>query len=437
MSSLQPKEKQPRTGPRKPAPEWWNEQQLSLSSSLSPEDMRLRWAALSNIGRSSAVQCFRLKQSRLASVQARLATIDSTTTLTAVPSSRALTAARNFVAKGGRTMHPSKAAYFVSKRECALKKSKLRSAETLEFRRKHASYCSIPGCVLGAITTDSASSIQSDRNHAGTDAINVLLDLINLDHIDPKTKIDVVTALSGPLRLEELKKTQPLCLWHHFLKTREEKGIRSLFDVTHDYRVVALIKTFLGCQHPEHDSMKYASLVPKSSDDPRMFNFLEISHIRRGNSAYSGLNINSTIFRHILGGLAVVHCKFCHALYTVCERHHLTPESPYLADQYNVLKRISPQFVQQFEESTAGFPWATEAQRMTDQRVSSLRKNRATAAAAAEQASVDMDTVVWVDEVDDFAEAFEREEDKDVAKINQDSSQAHTQKHKDNMLMCL
>jgi hypothetical protein len=161
------------------------------------------------------------------------------------------------------------------------------------------------------------------------------------------------------------------CLFVHAKRNDAHSGCVCLRHLVkgrprvHDERVVEpdeielmSMKHTVGCQHPLHASMWYAPLIPapgvNSTTMAATQSFIDVSHIRSGE--------------------AVLHCRFCHALWGLMEQLRLF-NSPLYQAQFAQLIRVSPAFVQHFEQTTADFDWATE--RATyGARVSSGNKRR-------------------------------------------------------------
>jgi len=257
----------------------------------------------------------------------------------------------NFAARGGYRAHASKEEADAVREEAARVAAHRRSQDALEFRLQHAKGCSIEGCPLAP--------------PAGGEP-PVLLGLLEHDHIDRSTKVAKVTELKGDARIAELQKTQCLCMWHHFLRTREQLGILPIEErkkkPTDRYAIaLATRKERVHCEHPMHGSMPYASLVPSASDDPLVYGFLHASHVLRGGLHNTHFNRRSeAILSDLASGAVVIHCKFCHALWTLAEDAQLA-DTPLTQHQYRLLPSA---FVEHFKEKTAGFDWKAERVRI-------------------------------------------------------------------------
>lgn len=214
------------------------------------------------------------------------------------------------------------------------------NSDYLNFKKTHATGCSVEGCALQP-------------------SANPMISLMDHDHRDPSTKVDNVTRMTGEERAAEVAKTDCTCLWHHFLHTREQKGYQPIGKsriLKPMHQVLLEWKEYTGCEHPLHASMPYATLVPSAAEDPLMYGFLQISHVERPfRACYKKVERNDQL-RDLKSGAAVVHCYFCHRLYTMCERSKLTG-GLHSASEYATLLRQSPAFIQHFEESTTNVDW--------------------------------------------------------------------------------
>lgn len=234
------------------------------------------------------------------------------------------------------------------------------SASILRFRLERVHGCTIQGCPL-------SSPEPSDR----------ILSLFEFDHINRDTKIAYVTKLKGIERDAEFEKTQVLCLWHHFEKTRDERNYRA--NSNRAERVQCILgqeKNARGCEHPCHSAMAYADIVPRAehADSTRSTGFFHVSHIRREHT--HPVIGNSRAMRHIAdlkAGTAVVHCCFCHRLYTLCE-NAARSQRPYSDREFAVLLKQSPAFVQHFNEATAGYDWSIQVERARQRSSVSAKK---------------------------------------------------------------
>ena len=240
----------------------------------------------------------------------------------------------------------------MARRQRRLVYLKVDSEKLLTFQLQTTPGCTYRGCVLGPISRSVANQ-------------TVILALYHHDHIDRMTKISCVTKLLPGDRATELAKTQVLCLWHHFLKTRIDLGLTG--DVaTLLYPELLAEKMRRGCQHPLHCVMPYASMVPRQTDDIKFSGFFHVSHVTRGyeHTKLSGKARFEMLLHHLISSVAVVHCWFCHVLYTSCERAMLH-DLPFTQRQYEQLLVQHPAFVQHFHEVTAGFDWKSEKVRLS------------------------------------------------------------------------
>ena len=221
------------------------------------------------------------------------------------------------------------------------------SQERLDMRVMYNPGCSIDGCPLAP---------------GGW----LMFTLLENDHVDPSTKVAEVTSMRGIARHAEQLKTVCLCVWHHFVRTREQRNHRPIeervltaYGKSHLVCATVLWKETTHCEHPMHAQMPYASLVPQADDDALMVGFLQTSHVLRGVRSVEGS------LTDLLSGAAVVHCKFCHLLWTLCETTQMS-QRPFTAHQYSQLSREYPAFVAHFLSATAGFDWKAEKRRVHD-----------------------------------------------------------------------
>lgn len=235
------------------------------------------------------------------------------------------------------------------------------SADTLAFRLTHSSGCIAEDCVF---------------REGGP------LCFLQHDHRDRNDKYDMVTSsrLTGnpTARLAEVKKTDCKCLWHHYLRTREQLRFRvevASFD-SHAERDLARLKAVTGCQHPHHHTMPYASMIPSLEVDPGRGSFFQVAHKLRGKPPQrlrGGVRARQHL-ADLMASKAWLFCAFCHATYTVCERSKMS-QTPLLQFQYKQISEKFPQMVAFFDEQTHGFDWEAEKQRL-HQRMSNAMKNR-------------------------------------------------------------
>jgi len=270
----------------------------------------------------------------------------------------------NLVANGGfrqsATPEEAKAAQLLSFEKYRIR----RSEAVLDFRREHANGCSIAGCPLGT--------------GAAWDSFP-LLALLEHDHVSRATKKGHVTRLGPERRLIELPKTQSLCLWHHYQKTCSEYvrvAARKYPEPTCRGKL-RKVKLERGCEHPLHAGMPYASLMANSHPNNETAGFLHVSHSTRGDRLYKmDKDARSTIlYSDLSNDKASVCCKFCHALYTLCEGARLYT-TPLTQNQFGILLKLSPAFVQHFDVATSGFDWDKERQRMSTNKTKGWKRKR-------------------------------------------------------------
>ena len=250
-----------------------------------------------------------------------------------------------------------------------------RSNDMLSFRLANAKGCSVEGCPLAPMEDGQQ-----------------LIELMEHDHIDGTTKRACVSTLRASARDTELAKTRCVCLWHHWLHTREQTGDAPIDKNMGPPLNIALLlwKEMMHCEHPCHDSMPYAPLVSQAEEDPLIKGFLEVSHILRGRLHGKGTK-NKDHLKDLLEGRAVIHCKFCHTLWSLCEaaKLHNTPRTIH---EMGVMQDRHPAFVQHFEEQTKGFDWNAEKTRILKKGAEGRRKRKE--ATAAKAAAVEMQDVV-------------------------------------------
>ncbi len=226
------------------------------------------------------------------------------------------------------------------------------SKRWLDFRQSNATGCSVPGCVLqGPLCL-------------------ALVPLIEHDHVDDSSKLGEMSHMPLKKRDAELQKTICVCLWHHQLHTRVQNGIKPAVDRPGGARrKLSFRKEQLGCQHPLHSSMVYASLVPAAKDDPLMYGFLHVSHVSVGPKAD---HKDSSKIRDLDRGAAVIHCAFCHKLYTVLEYSKLHARAASRA--YEAAMRAKfPEFCAHFDSATAGTDWEKHSKSIHAKQVTAKR----------------------------------------------------------------
>jgi len=229
------------------------------------------------------------------------------------------------------------------------------SVSLLAFRRAQSPGCSIPDCPLGPCDEEP------------------LLYLLNRVGAGRWTESSAERAAADPV---ERAKPPPvtLCAWHYHARLCDARGVD--VPVRLSSRQLGQMKIESGCSHPLHASMPYASLVPTPGDDRRVVAFLQVSHVRRGRERIRDpATLEAVYIRDLQSGEAVIHCDFCHRLVTLCEMARLH-DTEYAQQQFALLLRRFPSFVQHFDESTAGFDWAAEAERLRVRRSNAHRGRR-------------------------------------------------------------
>jgi hypothetical protein len=270
----------------------------------------------------------------------------------------ASSAIKTFVANGGRyfaaTAEERRARSITSHRASQLRASE----ERLQFRLRTAQGCSVPECPLRPPATNTPQ-------HA------IFLRWLEHDHVDPDTKVGNLANMRGDARDAELKKTVCLCAWHHFLRTRDQLHYRSSREAPTCRREIAAEKERRGCQHPLHQQMPYARILPSSwTEDSLAHAFLEVSHHVRGiaKRTNNGTERADAHHRDLETGDAVVFCRFCHLLYTALESRALYGSNAFNDHQFHCALIQFPAFVAHFEMTTAGFDWESERSRIMKKR---------------------------------------------------------------------
>jgi len=330
-----------RTSEGRPPPSWKSRsdesERIESYNVISPNEKRKAWASMIE------------RRKRLEWLKARLLENPS--------DSRSKTIVKN----GGRRKYTdataSNAADYQSRRQSWHR----RSMEDLAFRQKYAKGCSYVGCVL-------APAAESTR------ASDVLFTLLEHDHIERQTKVACVTNLTGDARMKELEKTQVLCIWHHFLKTRDEIGRE--VDVVNNEKITVKVRCYkmsVGCQHPLHSTMSYASMIPIVQQDIKMSGFLHVTHVHRGVARQLKAEAQ---MEDIQNNKAVIYCKMCHSLYTLCQNAHVHPDSPLTQHQYQLLQVQTPAFVAHFEIANSEFDWSAERNRESALKIKARKRKR-------------------------------------------------------------
>lgn len=237
-----------------------------------------------------------------------------------------------------------------------------RSARRLAIRLAYSRGCIFPGCPLGPSIVNTP-----------------ILALLEQDHIDPTTKVGSLNEVRVHLVETEAANTQCLCLWHHSLRTRSQRTyhpISKLIELKNPPAkiAVALWKEMTHCEYPHHDQMPYASLVPTAEQDPLVFGFMHVSHVKRGR-VFERLYHSARHLDDLTHGRAVVHCSFCHGLYTACENGTLY-QTPYAQYQLEQIRIRFPAFIEYFKAQTAGFDWIAERDRIRRRQADGLEKSK-------------------------------------------------------------
>jgi hypothetical protein len=234
----------------------------------------------------------------------------------------------------------------------ATEKSCMRlSQERLRFRKTHAIGCIRPMCPLAP---------SSDVLKVGDNVISNLHCLLEFDHRDAASKVNIVSKMSGLQRELEMQKTDCVCVWHHFLHTRHQMGHKGTHAPKFRYRADVVKWKERGCRHPLHASMPYAAIVPTPLEDPLAAGFYDISPTALAcGSAHTllGSLAELSTVDSLEEGFTTILCKFCRKLQMMCEKHKLHPNASLSSDQYKVLRIRHPAFVAHFEKSTAGVDW--------------------------------------------------------------------------------
>ncbi len=323
---------------RAPPQRWVEERE---AEGMTPDDIYHAWASLTYSQRSDQRRLPVLRNNTMVAALQRIAEGEATMRTVL------------FVQKGGLRHHDTAEKAQAAKRENDREASQRSSADRLSFALANKLGCVEPGCVLSSTGESS------------------FLMLLQHDHRDEEEKIDQVTVLSGVARVLEVAKTDCKCLWHHFVHTRQQRKSAPVCERKGAMQMLSRRKEEVGCQHPLHGSMIYSSLVPSATDDPLMYGFLDVSHVIRGKT--SRQPGDRQLLADLDSGTAVVQCKFCHWLYTVCENAKLF-FSATSQHHFAVLLRSVPSFVQHFEQTTAGFDWDSyrEEQRIVKRKAKSV-----------------------------------------------------------------
>lgn len=314
-----------------PAPPKWLEKQVATG--MTVDEAKQMWTSATAKYRGIVNECLKRKRKTVDAAKARF---DA-----GARDSRTMSVIQN----GGWRSHATPEAAAAANRESMKAADMRKLADILEFRLLHATACSVDGCPIQP-----------------TEEARVPFCFLEHIHINPAERKGYVTHMPPSLREKEVENTATLCLWHHFAQTRERRGFTPAGQRgTMPAKELGALKIEAGCQHPLHDTMSYAPLF--SAADPRAVGFFEVSHLRRGGAhkAAVGDHRMQIYLSDLASGDAVVHCSFCHALWTQCERIQIHPCTPNSVHQDELLRRCFPAFVSNFEEVTAGSDWEAAA----------------------------------------------------------------------------
>lgn len=311
--------------PVKPPPPHW-------SPELQGDTARMAvWKTLTNAQRDVVRVAPKFAAKRLEAAKIRLA--DGTASVRT----------QLYVERGRNITHESKEAYDAAN-ALSIRAAKVRELENrLASFLEHGLSCTTPNCPVVGMP---------------------LLCVFDKHHPDPSLKTKNVAALKGKRLLAEIPVTVNTCVWHHFEVTRDQRNMKPANEARQpEVRMLGLRKQISGCQHPLHATMPYASLV-EGDDESRSYAFHEVAHVFR--NVKRKLRLDPTENNEDLNaGVAVIHCRFCARIWTLCETSKLSPDTPYSKDQFPKLLKFSPAFVQHFEQETDGFDWEAERARLT------------------------------------------------------------------------
>jgi hypothetical protein len=189
----------------------------------------------------------------------------------------------------------------------------------------------------------------------------------------------------------ELNKCNIVCLWHHHLHTAAQLGHRGIEELqrdsfkwpnpAHDQLVLAKIKEYLGCCHPQHAASPWAGVA--DTDHPQYHTFLERSEYVRGyGQTASGGRVGPPRkarrhLDHLKRALATIHCSCCHAAYTAKENALLVPV-PGTEARAALLAQHAPAFSKSYDEDprilefTAKGGWEKERERIREARAANI-----------------------------------------------------------------
>jgi hypothetical protein len=327
----------------KPAPDWWIEKQQLDAKSIgrpipSSAELHITWTVLGRSKRANIIQWHKQHVEKMKSAASAVAA--------GTASHRQINWVSNRGVRQYQTPEESERAYRTAQAQGNVRQL----AERLEHRSKSVSGCSIVGCPLERCS---------------------LLALLPSDHRDGEEKKGNVTQMSGETRDREYEKTDAKCWLHHWEHTKVQRGHLAIDKKRKQDRRIAELKRDTGCQHPGHDDMPYASLVLQFAPDPLFYSFLEVNHWKRTAERHSKYRSGDQL-KHLQDGTAVVHCGFCHRLWTRCELYStaltkpVNLRSPYAQHQQDALMNlpgnVGKRFFEFFERTTTGVNWAAVAE---------------------------------------------------------------------------
>lgn len=211
------------------------------------------------------------------------------------------------------------------------------SERLLAFQQARIRGCTVIGCPLGIDVTPEP-----------------VFAMFEHDHVTPADKVKGVTRMHGSRREAEAEKTQVLCMWHHYLNTAKQQNHRHSIITKDSARTqLRAYKVLTRCEYPYHDEMPYSVLMKY----PEIIGFLDVSHVRRSLTESTRQRSSAqTRMEDLKNGRAVIHCRMCHRMFTVCEQA-MIHESPLSVHQYQRIAQQYPDFIRYFHEVTDGFDW--------------------------------------------------------------------------------
>jgi hypothetical protein len=368
--SLGPKARKPKAkGPLNPPPDDWHPED-------SPDKRTADWAALGCPGRDKVRNGVERQAEMSADRRARVTAV----ALAAVAAGTALQRQKTYLERGGVRRYATEAERAAAEKASYAAKSKRRSIDILQYRLEHCSKCMDAECTIDWRVK------QADGTLVDAEPI---VSVFEFDHEDDRLKLAPVTTLVREQRDAERIKTTPRCLACHQKHTQKQIGQRDTWFVMGTERALRIHKLAVGCQYPHHSTMPYAQAIAAwGGSYDRSYPMYEVAHTVLGMKTRASPS-NGEKLAHIADGKACIMCLFCHQLWTVCERHHLSPHAPLTKHDYDALYKYYPEFIAHFDEMTAGFDWEAEAARRN--RTKSLAQQRRHAAkklAAASNANV-------------------------------------------------